>query len=956
MSLLRLWEFPGQISSKTMTMWKCKMCGGNVVPAEGNSCGTCDACGGTMTLPRVSDERRANLFNRANHLRRLCEFDKAVAAYEAILVEDNTEAEAHWGVVLSRYGIEYVEDPGSGERIPTCHRVQMESVLRDADYLMALEHAPDAGARTYYQEQGKRIGEIQRDILAVSAQEAPYDVFVCYKESTDGGSRTPDSVLAQEIHHHLTEKGMRVFYARISLEEHVGQKYEPYIYGALTSARVMVVVGTKAEHFNAVWVRNEWSRFLQLRRKDRGKVLIPCYKGMDPYELPEELAELQSQDMGKLGFMQDLVRGVEKVLGRSGAKPAEKTSTSTTSSETAGWLKRAWLFLEDGEFASAKGYAERVLDREPETGEAYWVKALADLGVRREADLGERQGSLVGDGNYQKALRFGTAELKRRLEGFEADIQSRIAEDRRKKEEELKRAAAEAEERRRLAEEARQRAEAERLKRERLEAEAKARAKAEERERHLGLLAAVREQVANGNLEAAGQLLGSLGSRRHEGVDYAEVEKRLAGARLLHAQAETALKEALDALRVGAEKESRLVIFPPLRQLREYRMARVRASQAMAGGVKYLERVGGTSGERVRALYEELRGVEERIGHGIERLGRLVKALGVVWAIVLTAAGLMFQQHLVTQERERARLAAEAKAAEERAVAEAKAKAEAEERERARLAAEAKAAEERAVAEAKAKAEAAETMVATKLGLTRPFVAGVRGQVGGVPARWIPAGRFAMGSPLSEPDRDSDEVQHEAVLTRGFFLAETECTQGQWESVMGGNPSHLKGSERPVEQVSWSEAVEYCRKLTTKQRAEGLLPEGWEWRLPTEAEWEYAARAGTTGARHGELDAIAWWSGNSGDQTHPVKQKAPNAWGMYDMLGNVWEWCADWSGNYPTGSVTDPTGPNSGSFRVFRGGSWYFVAGSARSAGRRRYDPGLRFNYLGFRPALSSVR
>jgi len=354
-----------------MTMWKCKMCGGNVVPAEGNSCGTCDACGGTMTLPRVSDERRANLFNRANHLRRLCEFDKAVAAYEAILVEDNTEAEAHWGVVLSRYGIEYVEDPGSGERIPTCHRVQMESVLRDADYLMALEHAPDAGARTYYQEQGKRIGEIQRDILAVSAQEAPYDVFVCYKESTDGGSRTPDSVLGQEIHHHLTEKGMRVFYARISLEEHVGQKYEPYIYGALTSARVMVVVGTKAEHFNAVWVKNEWSRFLQLRRKDRGKVLIPCYKGMDPYELPEELAELQSQDMGKLGFMQDLVRGVEKVLGRSGAKPAEKTSTSTTSSETAGWLKRAWLFLEDGEFASAKGYAERVLDREPETGEAY---------------------------------------------------------------------------------------------------------------------------------------------------------------------------------------------------------------------------------------------------------------------------------------------------------------------------------------------------------------------------------------------------------------------------------------------------------------------------------------------------------------------------------------------------------------------------------------------------------
>jgi tetratricopeptide (TPR) repeat protein len=361
-----------------------------------------------MTLPRVSDERRANLFNRANHLRRLCEFDKAVAAYEAILGEDNTEAEAHWGVVLSRYGIEYVEDPGSGARIPTCHRVEVESVLLDADYLMALEHAPDVGACAYYQEHGKRIAEIQRDILAVSAQEASYEVFVCYKESTEGGSRTPDSVLAQEIHQHLTEKGMRVFYARTSLEEHAGQKYEPYIYGALTSARVMVVVGTRAEYFNAVWVRNEWSRFLQLRRKDRGKVLIPCYKGMDVYELPQELAELQSQDMGRLGFMQDLVRGVEKVLGRDRAKPAEKASASTASNEAARWLERAWVFLEDGEFDSAKEYVERVLDREPKNGEAYWLKALAGLGVKRESDVIERQQSLASDGNYQKALRFGT--------------------------------------------------------------------------------------------------------------------------------------------------------------------------------------------------------------------------------------------------------------------------------------------------------------------------------------------------------------------------------------------------------------------------------------------------------------------------------------------------------------------------------------------------------------------
>jgi formylglycine-generating enzyme required for sulfatase activity len=335
----------------------------------------------------------------------------------------------------------------------------------------------------------------------------------------------------------------------------------------------------------------------------------------------------------------------------------------------------------------------------------------------------------------------------------------------------------------------------------------------------------------------------------------------------------------------------------------------------------------------------------------------LLRTLGEVSPV---ETGIGAERSLVTwaaEQRTAGQVAlAEAKAAEAKALAEARVRAEAEERERQRLVAEAKAVEEKALAEAKAKVEAAETALASKLGLSKPFVAGLRGQAGDLAVRWIPSGRFTMGSPSSEPDRDSDEVQHEVVLTRGFFLAETECTQGQWAKVMGGNTSHFKGAERPVEQVSWGEAVEYCRKLTAKQRTEGILPEGWEWRLPTEAEWEYAARAGTAGARYGELDGIGWHHGNSGLETHPVKQKAANVWGLHDMIGSVWEWCTDWSGDYPTGSVTDPTGPNSGSLRVRRGGSWFRDARSARSANRGRSAPGIRGNLLGFRPALSSVR
>jgi len=222
---------------------------------------------------------------------------------------------------------------------------------------------------------------------------------------------------------------------------------------------------------------------------------------------------------------------------------------------------------------------------------------------------------------------------------------------------------------------------------------------------------------------------------------------------------------------------------------------------------------------------------------------------------------------------------------------------------------------------------------------------------------WIPPGTFVMGSPSSEEGRDADEVQHTVTLTQGFWMSDHEVTQGEYQAVMGNNPSYFKGDlNRPVEQVSWDDAVLYCQKLTERERAGGQITAQQAYRLPTEAEWEYAARAGTTGARYGELDTIAWWYGNAGKQTHPVKQKAPNAWGLYDMLGNVWEWCADWSGEYPAGSVTDPTGPNSGSVRVYRGGSWGNDASVARSAYRSWVVPGNRYSFLGFRPALSSVR
>jgi formylglycine-generating enzyme required for sulfatase activity len=266
--------------------------------------------------------------------------------------------------------------------------------------------------------------------------------------------------------------------------------------------------------------------------------------------------------------------------------------------------------------------------------------------------------------------------------------------------------------------------------------------------------------------------------------------------------------------------------------------------------------------------------------------------------------------------------------------------------------------------------------------------------VSSCPAGYVPisAGTFTMGSPTDEPGRDGDETQHQVTITRAFRLKETEVTQGEWQALMGNNPSYFQscGSTCPVEKVSWWDAVAYCNALSKKEGLQecytlsgcsgtpgvvfactgvtfvGLSCTGY--RLPTEAEWEYAARAGTTTSTYNGtidaehlyceqpnpvLDPIAWFCGNSGGTTHPVKQKQPNAWGLHDMLGNVWEWCWDWYDSYPGGAVTDPTGPGTGSDRVFRGGSWYDFARFVRAALRVWDDPGYRGDYLGFRPARS---
>jgi tetratricopeptide (TPR) repeat protein len=405
------------------------MCGGDLEVDQSMAIGTCQHCGSTMTLPKASDERIANLFNRANHYRRSSEFDKALKVYESILNEDNGSAEAYWGLVLCRYGIEYVEDPQSGQRSPTCHRAQKTSISMDADYKQAIEYA-DETARALYKAEAATIDAIQKQILAISEQEAPYDIFICYKETSETGSRTKDSVMAQDIYHHLTEESYKVFFSRISLEDKLGTAYEPYIFAALNSSKVMIVVATSTENVNAVWTKNEWSRYLALINKGEKKTLIPVYRDMDPYDLPEEFAHLQAQDMGRLGFMQDLVRGVTKIFEGGGSKlnQTEKAHGVQASVTTQSLLERAFICLEDSEWIKADELLERALDIEPRNAKAYIGKLMVELHVSIEDKLVNQKVIFAGNSNYQKALRFADNNYKDILENYKQTILERVGE------------------------------------------------------------------------------------------------------------------------------------------------------------------------------------------------------------------------------------------------------------------------------------------------------------------------------------------------------------------------------------------------------------------------------------------------------------------------------------------------------------------------------------------------
>ncbi|MBQ1488202.1 MAG: TIR domain-containing protein, partial [Lachnospiraceae bacterium] len=432
--------------SEGATLLLCEKCGAGYDLSKGGRTVRCSYCGTYATLPINLTSQWTEIFNRGNAYRKNNDFEKAVSLYEDYLKNNPTDAEAHWQCALARFGIEYVQDPDTKDFIPTFRMLSFDSFLEDYDYLSSVSYS-EGEAKIYYQKEAQRIAELMGRQIAVARNERPYDIFISYKETDDETEeRTPDSIRAQELYEMLVQKGYRVFFARISLEEKAGAEFEPYIFAALNSAKVMLVVGSDRKNFEATWVKNEWQRFNALRKKDlSGRLLIPCIFNMSAKDLPNSLKGLQAIDLGIPGSNQQVVLSVSKcvnlsrnnqyVTGQGGIQQqsyrptmqpvvqqppvqirpvAPKPPVKKYTAEE--MIEMAKADLARGCFRESRGKCDAVLKDHPQNENALFTAFLASNGMPKEEMLKKRFDKKVEKSPYyQKLMECASEELKGRL-------------------------------------------------------------------------------------------------------------------------------------------------------------------------------------------------------------------------------------------------------------------------------------------------------------------------------------------------------------------------------------------------------------------------------------------------------------------------------------------------------------------------------------------------------------
>ena len=407
---------------------KCKMCGSNLEIEDSITVCKCEKCGTSQTVPDIEDDKELKLFERAGRLRFNCDFDKAAGIYNTITDSYPEEAEGYWGLILCKYGIEYV-DNASGIKVPVCHRISYDSVMDDEDFELVMENS-DSESRAIFREEAKIIEENRKKYIQIAESEQPYDIYISYRAKDDNGDKTAVSEIAGHLYNKLTSAGYRVFLSEAALKGKKPADCEPYIYSALNSANVMLALGTSYDDYNDVWVKNEWNRYLEIAEKNKNKCLIPCYKDVDEYDIPKEFAglwvcQLENDDTFN-NIMAEIANAVKPESVNQPAPEPEKAEPAEEIEleeieiiepvDINKLLDEGFAAISDKNWKEANKIFFQVLDEEPDNSKAYWGQLLVQQECTNAREMADNLYLQVigntSDNTYELEIRDRRQEIK----------------------------------------------------------------------------------------------------------------------------------------------------------------------------------------------------------------------------------------------------------------------------------------------------------------------------------------------------------------------------------------------------------------------------------------------------------------------------------------------------------------------------------------------------------------
>lgn len=404
---------------------KCKMCGSNLEIEDSITVCKCEKCGMSQTVPDIEDDKELKLFERAGRLRFNCDFDKAAGIYNTITDSYPEEAEGYWGLILCKYGIEYVDD-ASGKKVPVCHRISYDSVMDDEDFELVMENS-DSESRAIFREEAKIIEENRKEYIQIAESEQPYDIYISYRAKDDNGDKTAVSEIAEHLYNKLTSAGYRVFLSEAALKGKKRSDCEPYIYSALNSANVMLALGTSYDDYNDVWVKNEWNRYLEIAVKNKNKCLIPCYKDVDEYDIPKEFAGLKVCQLGNDDTFNNIIAEIANVVKpesvnqpESQTEPAEEIELEEIEViepvDINKLLDEGFAAIADKNWKEANKLFFQVLDEEPDNSKAYWGQLLVQQECTNAREMADNLYLQVigntSDNTYELEIRDRRQEIK----------------------------------------------------------------------------------------------------------------------------------------------------------------------------------------------------------------------------------------------------------------------------------------------------------------------------------------------------------------------------------------------------------------------------------------------------------------------------------------------------------------------------------------------------------------